>query len=136
MTKSYLPFPDTEAAPFHMPGTQIVLDLPLPPPVNKTRRINWANRSLHVEWQRQCDNSVMHARNGAMPKVSIKGRYSIHLLVDDSAKYDLDATVKSLIDYCVRIELVTNDSPKYLRKVTIEWGNAPEGVRLTLEAFP
>jgi hypothetical protein len=39
-----------------------------------------------------------------------------------------------LIDYLRRIEVIQNDSPKYFRKLTVEWGTAPEGCRVTVKA--
>ena len=45
---------------------------------------------------------------------------------------DLDNCVKHLIDYARKIELIIDDSPKYMRRIVVDWGHAPEGVRLTL----
>jgi len=43
---------------------------------------------------------------------------------------DLDNCCKVLIDYLRRIELIANDAPKNMRRLVVEWGEAPEGVRV------
>jgi hypothetical protein len=44
----------------------------------------------------------------------------------------LDNPLKALVDVVRRWGFVTDDSPKYLRKLVVEWGEAPEGVRVTV----
>jgi hypothetical protein len=34
--------------------------------------------------------------------------------------------------YARRIELVRDDSPRYLRRLVVEWGEVPTGCRVTL----
>lgn len=57
------------------------------------------------------------------------------ITVDEAIRCDLDAMIKSLIDYCVRIELVTDDSPKYLRRLIVEWGTVPAGCRVEIRGM-
>jgi hypothetical protein len=45
---------------------------------------------------------------------------------------DLDNGIKALLDYARRIELVRDDSPRYLRRLVVEWSEAPRGCRLML----
>ena len=42
----------------------------------------------------------------------------------------------ALIDGVRRWGFVTDDSPKYLRKLVVEWGEAPEGVRVMVKEVP
>jgi hypothetical protein len=43
--------------------------------------------------------------------------------------------VKVSVDYARALGLITDDSPKYMRRVVIEWGHAPHGCRLILRAW-
>jgi hypothetical protein len=48
---------------------------------------------------------------------------------------DLDNCAKEVIDYAQRIESVSSDGPRHLRRLTVQWGDpgeAPEGCRLEL----
>jgi hypothetical protein len=40
--------------------------------------------------------------------------------------------VKAAIDYLRRVGLIHNDDKRYLRRLVVEWGDAPEGCRLIL----
>lgn len=100
---------------------EIVLDLPAPPAANRLRRIDWANKSRHRAWQKQCDARLLAMRH-RYPRPAVD-RFAIDILLDRRAKFDLDATLKATLDYLVRIELVPDDSQKYLDDVHIHWGS-------------
>jgi Holliday junction resolvase RusA-like endonuclease len=109
----------------------LTLDLPYPPSVNRIRRVNWAARPDHNEWVRQADKLVLYHR--VMQRGSIPAQYQATLLVNEkSGGVDLDNLPKSVIDYARRLGLVKDDSPRYLRRVVAEFGEAPEGCRLIL----
>lgn len=125
---------DGRDPPFACPP-DIVLDLPVPPSVNRTRKINWADR-LHSKWIEVADKCVLAAKCKVVG--SIRGRKidgpfeAIIQLSAEHTKMDLDNAIKGLIDYARRIELIVDDGPKYMRRLTLEWGEAPTGCRLTL----
>lgn len=110
----------------------MTLDLPAPPSVNATRRVNWAFAKKHKRWLSDADVMAL----GQRPKAKIEGPFSAHIILSEShTSIDLDNGIKCLIDYAVRCELVKDDGKKYLRKLTVEWGYAPEGARLILRPY-
>ncbi len=62
-------------------------------------------------------------------------RYELTIVLDEQrCRKDPDNIAKHAIDYLRRIEVITNDAPRNARKITIEWGEAPEGMRLIVRA--
>lgn len=122
------------------PNPDIVLMLPIPPAANKLRKIDRAGQPAHKRWIEQCHTHVMMQHGGRLygqkrRPWQIIGKFAIDILLDRGCRYDLDATVKATLDYCVRIDLVPNDSQKYLDDVHLHWGDVPEGMRVTLRAI-
>jgi len=108
-----------------------ILHLPPPPSVNETRRDHAAGNARLHRWHKLADAEVLAA--GGMRKLAkIAGPFAATITLDESLRLDLDNGIKALIDYARRVELVRDDSPKYLRRLTVEWGSAPHGCRLTL----
>jgi Holliday junction resolvase RusA-like endonuclease len=114
-------------------GPEIELHLPCPPSVNETRRIDMRKKTKHDEWCRRADQHVMVQRKKCH---KITGPFEIHVIVSEKVRLDLDNVVKHLIDYLVNIEFVPDDRRKYLRKLTVHWGVAPEGVLIRVKARP
>lgn len=110
----------------------IVLDLPKPLSVNRTRRIDWRAKPAIDRWIRSADALVMS--RGRLPK-RISGPYEAIITLPIGSAIDGDNTPKHVIDYARRLELVDNDDPKRMRRLTIEFGDAPEGCRLTLREW-
>ena len=110
----------------------ITLDLPAPPSVNRMRRIDLAAHRLALAWARTADNIVM-AQRTRMAAKSIKGPFELHVVIDATrTRMDLDNGLKALIDYLRRIEVIEDDGQKYMRRLVVELGEAPEGCRITL----
>jgi Holliday junction resolvase RusA-like endonuclease len=109
-----------------------VLDLPPPPSVNETRRDYGKGTAALHRWHRVADAEVL-AQGGMRRLPRISGRYQVTVTPDErSCRADLDNGIKAVIDYARRIELVRDDSPRYLRSVVVEWGEVRTGCRLTL----
>lgn len=123
---------DTGARPFGLPA-EIVLDLPAPPSVNRTRRVDWRGQQTTTQWHAVADKVVMATRRPGQPH-KIDGPFDLHVMLSPTIKTDPDNGLKSLIDYLRRIEVIQNDSPKFFRKLTVEWGTAPEGCRVTVRS--
>ena len=49
-------------------------------------------------------------------------------------RIDPDNGLKCLIDFLRRIDLIENDSPRFARRIVLQWGKAPEGVRVEIQA--
>lgn len=107
--------------------SDIVLDLPVPPSVNRTRRIDWAGHVKFKRWRDTADQLVLAARShGRIP-----GPVFIYITLSEShTRIDLDNGLKWLLDYLKRIEVIEDDRQSIVRKVILEWGFAPEGCRV------
>jgi hypothetical protein len=127
------PIPDMGDVPFGCPPDTI-LDLPVPPSVNKTRRVNWAAMSVVADWIKRADVLLTASGQYRMAKKQkINGPYELTIILNEAmCKLDPDNPIKTPIDYLRRLELIPNDSPKFARRIVIEWGDAPEGCRLVL----
>jgi Holliday junction resolvase RusA-like endonuclease len=108
----------------------IVFDLPSPLSVNRTRRIDWKNYRRVKEWQAQADAAFLSQKRKLPPP--ILGQYEIIITLRDGSRIDADNTVKLLCDAARRYQLVSDDSPKFMRRVTIEFGDV-EGCRVTIK---
>lgn len=114
------------------PQSPIVLDLPPPVSVNKTRRIDWRSRNTVVEWVRQADKFLTIAKSQGL-KLDRISCYELHItLSNDHCKTDLDNAVKLLADYLHKREVTEDDAPNNMRKLTVEYGHAPAGSRVTI----
>jgi Holliday junction resolvase RusA-like endonuclease len=112
----------------------IVLDLPLPISVNESRRIDWRTHKKVRDWTKQADALfLMQKRRLGSP---IAGRFEVTITLPESCPLDADNCVKLPIDVLRRFGLITNDSPKFMRRVTVEFGEAPAGCRVTVKPFP
>lgn len=120
----------TADRPFGLPA-DIVLDLPRPLSVNRTRRIDWSAVPRIQAWKAAADKLVMS--QGRLPK-RISGRFEAILTLPEDCPFDGDNSPKIVIDYLRRLELIDNDDPKHMRRLTIEFGEAPEGCRVTVRA--
>ena len=109
----------------------IVLDLPNPLSVNRTRKIDWKNYKHVKAWQQQADASFLMQKRGLSP--AIKGRYEIIITLREGSRIDADNTAKLIIDCVRRFNLVSDDDPAHMRKITIEFGNV-EGCRVIVRA--
>jgi len=120
--------PNVSNPPFALPP-DIVLDLPAPLSVNRTRKIDWANHRRVKAWQREADGMFLMQKRGLPP--AILGRYEIIITLQDGSQIDADNGIKGIIDSVRRFKLVTDDSPKFMRQVTIKFG-AVEGCRVVV----
>lgn len=118
------------------PPLEAVLDIPVPPSVNDTRKIDRASLRKVDRWKTQADRVLMasgqyrEAKRNAMP-----GPFELTItLCEAKCALDADNPIKAAIDYLRRIELIRDDAPRYMRRLVIEWGHAPRGCRLHLRS--
>lgn len=116
--------------------TEIVINASAPPAGNKVRRIDWKNHKSHAKWRDDFWWRLVQSKIRGTPKGLISGAFEIEVTVSNDAKTDLDSSIKQIIDACVVYGLVPDDSPKYMRKITLQWGSIPEGIRVVLRDFP
>lgn len=118
--------------PFGCP-LDIIVDVPPPPSVNKTRRIDWKNWGIYKAWRKHADGVLMMSGQVRGKKKHL-GRFHLEIIIDEQASgIDPDNGIKALIDYLKRIELIEDDSRKYAREINVKYGFAPEGVRLVIK---
>jgi len=77
----------------------------------------------------ECHAHVLIAKSQGLKLERIK-RFEIEIVVDESVNIDLDNNCKSLIDFLRRINLIYDDNPKCMRKLTMTWGAAPAGIKI------
>lgn len=117
-----------------------VIDLPLPPSVNGI----WRSRRGHggkpvfflapryQTWKRAADNFFMAQKRIAKP---VAGEFIATITLNEKKLRkgsDIDNRVKAAMDWLQRSGLIEND--KLARKLTVGFGVAPEGCRITLKA--
>jgi Holliday junction resolvase RusA-like endonuclease len=128
---------NTSAPPFAVPD--IILDLPPPPSVNRTRRIDWSSKRTVTAWINVADAYVLAAKgrtNNPLKMQKIARFELIVTLSEHHTKIDLDNGLKALIDYLRRIELIEDDSYRHMRRLVVQWGLAPHGCRVTVRSCP
>lgn len=115
------------------PPIEAVLLLPPPPSVNRTRKIDWKGQQKLEAWKDRADELVMVA-GGLRKFPKMPDKFEAHILLDNSLTLDGDNACKAILDYAKRLILIKDDGPKYLRKLTVQWGDVPSGCQLTLRS--
>jgi hypothetical protein len=105
--------PSQADPPFACPPDDIVLHLPVPISVNRTRKIDWKEHKRVLAWEIAADQVVLMAKrdpNNPLKLHRIK-RFELHITLDELiCKLDADNTLKTLIDYLRRIEVIEKTS--------------------------
>ncbi|HEY1980726.1 MAG TPA: hypothetical protein VGH13_11615 [Xanthobacteraceae bacterium] len=130
--------PSMADPPFAAPP-DIVLDLPAPPSVNRTRRVDWSAVRKVKAWHNVANAYVLAAKGRANSplKLAKVQRFELRVVLSETlSRIDLDNGLKALIDYLRKIELIEDDSPKHMRRLVVEFGMAPFGCRVTVVPLP
>jgi len=123
--------PDVSTQPFR-PALESILDLPVSPSVNETRKLHRPGLRRLAEWKRQAG---MHLMANGQYRKAIKDvdRFEIEVVLNEKlCRCDGDNILKNTIDYLRELKLIVNDSPKHMRKLTVSWGEAPSGMRIII----
>lgn len=124
---------DTTDAPFLTP-VEIVIDLPMPPSVNRiwrARRAGKARVSISPEydqWKRHADRLAI-ATGACRGVKKIMGKFEAQIVLQRQ-RGDLDNRVKGVLDWAQSRELTHDD--QNCERLVVEWGEAPHGCRLTI----
>lgn len=121
---------DVSNPPFALPA-DIVLDLPAPISVNRIWRktkTGVIKSDAYQKWIRRADAMLLETGQikGVKP---IYGRFTALIIVKRS-NLDLDNNSKCLLDFVQSRNFIVDD--KFCEELTLRWGNAPSGCRLTL----
>lgn len=127
---------DTTDAPFAVPPV-IVLDLPAPPSVNRLRKIDWDGWNVARNWRNRADPMVLWNRSKRRGQpIAIKGKVELDITISEGhTGIDADNGLKILIDYLRRIGAIEDDCQKFVRKITVQFGEAPEGCRVVVRGI-
>ena len=126
---------DTSRPPFASPEA-VMLDLPVPPSVNKTRRYDMASTRIVRDWKERAEPLVLAAKTSAINPLRLSkiSRFEIAIVLsEDHTEMDLDNGIKTLIDYLKTLGVIRDDAKKNMRGLTVVWGeraDAPEGCRV------
>ena len=86
------------------------------------------------EWKRKADALFLLQKRRLLSE-KITGPFEATITIDPASRIDLDNGIKLLIDTARAYGLVPDDSPRFLRKLTVEFGDAPEGARLLIRSI-
>lgn len=112
----------------------IVIDLPTPPSVNRIWRANKAGPkrvSLSKEyesWKRSADALAMSTGQFRGLK-TVVGPFEAEIVIR-RIRGDLDNRTKGVLDWLQSRGVIVDD--KYCERLTIAWGDAPTGCRVTV----
>jgi Holliday junction resolvase RusA-like endonuclease len=126
-----IPRVDVSEQPFR-PAIETVLDLPVAPSVNETRKVHLAGLRKLAEWKRQAGMGLM--ANGQY-RAALKDvpRFEIEIILNEkTCRLDADNVLKNTIDYLRELKLIVNDAPKNMRSLLVRWGEAPKGMRVII----
>lgn len=121
---------DVSEPPFALPA-EAVLDLPPPISVNRIWRktkTGVIKSDAYQKWIRRAD--AMLLETGQLKGLkTIVGPFTALIIVKRS-NLDLDNNSKCLLDFVQSRNFIVDD--KFCEELTLRWGNAPSGCRLTL----
>jgi Holliday junction resolvase RusA-like endonuclease len=109
----------------------ITLNLPPPLSVNRTRRIDYRSMPAIKAWKQQADDLYLLQKRG-LAGGTITGPFEITITVASSSRSDLDNGVKLLVDTAKDYGVIPDDDPKHLKRLIVQFGEAPEGSRLVI----
>ena len=119
------------------PAIHITLDLPIPPSVNRIRRIDWGKYKDHQQWRLRTDLFLTAHGPRPAPVRQITGAYELRIQIPEALSgIDLDNHCKALIDYLVSREFIPDDSRRYLRRLVVEWGSPTPACHITIKELP
>lgn len=121
--------------PFAVPA-DIIIDLPPPVSVNRIWRANRAGKNKvsrspeYKSWIRSADALALSTGQFRGLK-TIVGKFEARIVVK-RCPGDLDNRAKGVLDWLQSRSVVVDD--KYCERLTLEWGDAPFGCRVTVKA--
>lgn len=132
-----LHFTDEHNVPFALPAdsVEVTMDLPLPPSTNKRRRIDWRGHDDYKAWKKDAGWHSVCARQFRPALDAHFQQFELTVTLSADCKVDPDNILKQILDFLVSYQIVPDDSPKFARRIIIEWGEAPDGCKLTVRSM-
>lgn len=110
-----------------------VLDVPVPPSVNRTRGFSGSGLGKVRKWYERAGLTLIGNGQFRKAQKNISRFELVIVLCEKQCRMDLDNAAKAAIDFLRHINIIKNDGPAQMRKVTLQWGEAPEGCRLIVK---
>jgi Holliday junction resolvase RusA-like endonuclease len=120
-----------------MTASTFIFDVPLPPSVNKSRRLDKSALRAVGSWKQAADLAITaNGQYRAARRLAPLERFEIEIILSEQlCRQDLDNPIKAAIDYLRRIELISDDGPQQLRRIVVGWGEAPAGCRMIVKGI-
>jgi Holliday junction resolvase RusA-like endonuclease len=118
-------------------ATSITIDLPCPPSVNRIWRANRAGPKRvsiskeYESWKRSADALALSTGQFRGLKM-VKGPFEAEIIIK-RVRGDLDNRTKGVLDWLQSRGVIVDD--KFCERLTISWGDAPTGCRVTVRAW-
>jgi len=132
--------PDYGDAPFHCPPDDpviggIILDLPTPISVNRLWRASKSSvikSDAYRKWTKRADELLL--TTGQFRGLKTISRKFTASIVLKRSNLDLDNNAKCVMDFLQSRRFILDD--KHCEELTLRWGDAPTGCRVTLREVP
>ena len=86
--------------------------MPIPPSVNRTRRVDWRGHKQKEKWALHADLFLTAYGPKPLPcgeRRLITGPYQLEILLPQTCRLDIDNPIKAVIDYLVLREFTPDD---------------------------
>ncbi len=113
-----------------------MIALPFPPSTNRIWRISRSRVGAYLDprykaWKRAADAEYFIHKREWKP---VAGHFEITIVLDEKYTHrkrsDCDNRIKVILDWLQRVDLIEDD--KLCDYLSVGWGHAPEGCRITL----
>lgn len=103
-----------------------MITLTLPPPISVNamyrsfamgKRLATIKSQAYREWEAVTMGEIKRQK-----PASVAGRYHLEIILPEKNRIDADNTVKAFLDCLRKCGVVIDDSPKFLRKLTVSHG--------------
>lgn len=104
----------------------VTFTIPTPPSLNNLfknlrGRGGRAATKKYLDWQLEAQYRVKSQR----PK-SLTGSVTVAIIYPDAGQSDLDNLCKAVLDLAVKLKIIQGDSRKWVRAISLAWGNVTE----------
>jgi hypothetical protein len=113
------------------PTVHITLDLPIPPSVNRTRRVDWAGDKKRRQFYLHVDLHLTAYGPRPPPVRLVTGPCILSFEIPLTSRVDLSNHCKILEDYLVSREFIGGDDKRHVREIHMKWWNG-DACRVTI----
>ena|SRR5215471_8663662 len=125
--------PTTTVAADMLSSPSLILELPLPPSVNRTSGLRLGNEHQDVKaWRKSADAHLIYTRQSRHLR-AIAGEVVIEISWATQMLGDIDNRIKHLLDYLQRLRVVENDSR--CRELHVRYSGAHVGCRVRVRPW-